>query len=235
MTARDAMRILAVAVAMIVAVTLPVSSAGAGQLAGGRTPTVDPGASATASRVDLGTGDSGLRVAQLQLALKADGYTVQVDGRFGKQTARALRHFQHSNGLVVDAVAGPVTLAALLGPATATAPAVRVTPNSHQTPVPPSSDVESIIRSIWPPEVADWAIKIATRESNLQPGVRNSCCIGLFQIHWYAHQSWLSDYGANQPSDLFDPTINARVAYVLFQHAGVHPWDCHGQCKDIPL
>lgn len=46
------------------------------------------------------------RVAALQRALGIDD-----DGWFGGGTERAVRDFQHANGLVVDGIAGPATLA----------------------------------------------------------------------------------------------------------------------------
>jgi len=165
---------------------------------------------------------------------------------------KAVRNWQTVNGLYVDGDVGPQTLGSLgllkkndarplpVNPVPK-APAVVSSPDPAPAPAPPTPDpapagsVEEIIRDVWPDDVEDWAVKIATRESNLQPGVRNACCIGLFQIHWYAHQSWLSDYGANSPDDLYDPRINATVALALFQSSGVGPWLCHGKCKDIPL
>lgn len=45
----------------------------------------------------------------LQVFLKACGYELNPDGRFGIGTERALRAFQKANGLVVDGVAGEKT------------------------------------------------------------------------------------------------------------------------------
>jgi hypothetical protein len=54
---------------------------------------------------------------------------------------------------------------------------------------------------------------------------QNSCCYGIFQMHWTAHQSWLSGLGITTPQQLFDPTVNARAAYTLYQRAGGWgPW-----------
>lgn len=182
------------------------------------------------------------------MILASHGYTVTTPARLDK----AVRHWQKVNGLLVDGIvtSGGPTLASLrasLPPPAASAPRRKAAPTGQKAAPAPApepvdvplsatpGDAESIIRAVWPDDVEDWAVAIARRESNLQPGAGNSCCKGLFAIHWYAHQAWLSDYGANSPSDLYDPTINARVALALFQQAGVAPWLCHGLCKDIPL
>jgi len=156
---------------------------------------------------------------------------------------KAIKHWQRANGLTPDGIVGPLTLHSLgisarvpnvtgsvaptAEPVTQPQPAVRVTP--------PAGTVADIIRSIWPDATEDWAVAIATRESNLQPGVGNSCCIGLFAINFRAHRAWLATFGVNSASDLHDPAVNTTVALALFEQAGVHPWDCHGQCRDIPL
>jgi hypothetical protein len=97
----------------------------------------------------------------------------------------------------------------------------------RQTPQPApaaAGDVESIIRSVWPAELADKAVAIATRESRLQPTAHNAIAFGLFQIYFAVHRAWLAGYGVNQPSDLYDPRVNATVAYALYQQAGWQPW-----------
>jgi hypothetical protein len=59
-------------------------------------------------------GDRGPEVAELQRALTAHGAaTIAADGDFGRGTLAAVMAFQAANGLVVDDVAGPRTLAAL--------------------------------------------------------------------------------------------------------------------------
>jgi transglycosylase-like protein with SLT domain/putative peptidoglycan binding protein len=54
------------------------------------------------------------QIPGLQVALKAKGfYAGPIDGVAGPLTARGVRRFQHSAGLVVDGVAGPLTRARL--------------------------------------------------------------------------------------------------------------------------
>lgn len=54
-------------------------------------------------------------IRKLQQALNELGASpsLEIDGRFGPATERAVREFQRANGLVVDGVAGPVTWATI--------------------------------------------------------------------------------------------------------------------------
>jgi peptidoglycan hydrolase-like protein with peptidoglycan-binding domain len=160
-------------------------------------------------------GDRGPAVVDVQASLRSYGYTVTLDGRYGPQTLRAVRHWQRANGLDVDGIVGPETLTSL-HPAAATVPARRVDP-------PDLSPVEAI-RAVWPDDLEDRALAIAYRESRYVPTAANACCYGLFQVHYNAHRAWLGEYGVTRPSDLFDPTTNARVAFALYQAAGWDPW-----------
>jgi len=106
----------------------------------------------------------------------------------------------------------------LAGAATASVPAVRLTPPA------PAETPEQIIRDVWPDQLEEHALRIAYRESRFVPTVRNYCCYGLFQIHWKAHRSWLIPLGITGPEQLFDARTNALVAYALYQVAGWAPW-----------
>ena len=59
-------------------------------------------------------GSSGETVRQIQQKLKNWGYySYAVDGIYGSRTEKAVRSFQSKNGLTVDGMAGPKTLAAM--------------------------------------------------------------------------------------------------------------------------
>ena len=59
-------------------------------------------------------GSRGDEVVKIQTLLKKWGYyTGSVDGIFGTQTYNAVKYFQRKNGLTVDGIAGPQTLAAM--------------------------------------------------------------------------------------------------------------------------
>lgn len=61
----------------------------------------------------LRMGSRGARVRELQALLVRAGHTLAVDGDFGPSTRDAVKAFQEANGLMVDGVAGPQTLAQL--------------------------------------------------------------------------------------------------------------------------
>ena len=59
-------------------------------------------------------GSRGTEVRQIQTRLKKWGYySGNVDGIYGTQTRDAVKYFQRKNGLQVDVIAGPKTLAAI--------------------------------------------------------------------------------------------------------------------------
>ena len=113
------------------------------------------------------------------------------------------------------------------------APAPTPPPTPAATPSPAaapsrsysSAEVEQIIRDVWPDDLEDHAVAIAKRESNLQPTARNYCCIGLFQIYWNVHKSWLIAVGVTSADQLLDPRTNAGAAYFLYlRNGGWGPW-----------
>ena len=136
----------------------------------------------------------------------------------------------------------PATTAATksTGPPSTTAPATTAAPSPPKTqatttttaaaaPAPPANtyskaEVEAIIRSIWPADQADQAVRIAKRESNLVPTVRNWCCYGLFQIYFKMNQPTLAAIGVTSPDQLYDPRVNAEAAYAIYQRSGWAPW-----------
>jgi len=89
------------------------------------------------------------------------------------------------------------------------------------------NEIETIIRDIWPDDLENRALKIAQRESNLRPQVINRqsrCCYGLFQIYYRWHTGWLPSVGVTSAEQLFDPVLNTRAAYKLYQRNGWGPW-----------
>ncbi len=59
--------------------------------------------------VTLFPGDRGHGVRAVQKRLKARGYRISVDGRFGPGTARTVAAFQRNSGLAADSIVGPAT------------------------------------------------------------------------------------------------------------------------------
>ena len=85
--------------------------------------------------------------------------------------------------------------------------------------------MQDIIRSVWPDHLEERALVISHRESSWIPTAENYCCVGLFQIYYDVHKSWLAGIGVNEKSDLYDPYLNAKAAYALYQRSGGWgPW-----------
>jgi LysM repeat protein len=127
-------------------------------------------------------------------------------------------------------VAAPANAAApaTRAPATTAAPTTTTAAPTTTVPVRTSytrAEVEAIIREIWPDDLENEAVRIATRESNLLPTAQNFCCYGLFQIYWNVHKGWLAGIGVTSSQQLFDPRVNAWAALVLYNRAGGWgPW-----------
>lgn len=115
------------------------------------------------------------------------------------------------------------------GPAASTTTASTAAPTTTAPPPPITytrAQVEQIIRNVWPDDLEDEAVRIATRESNLVPTAHNWCCYGLFQIYFNANKASLTSWGIVSASQLFDPQINAYAAYAMYLRAGGWgPWN----------
>lgn len=111
---------------------------------------------------------------------------------------------------------------------TTTQPPATTAPGTTQPAPPPNTytkaQVTQIIRDVWPDDLENAAIAIATRESNLIPTVRNYCCYGLFQIYFNANKAFLASVGVTSAAQLYDPTVNATAAYAMYRHSGWAPW-----------
>ena len=74
----------------------------------------DPGRAFLPSGISCKMGSSGSEVRQIQTRLKNWGYYKgSIDGIYGSRTKAAVESFQRKNGLTVDGIAGPATLAAM--------------------------------------------------------------------------------------------------------------------------
>ena len=191
------------------------------------------------SQVDVGKSDNGYHVTQVQYVLRSFGYSVKIDGDYGAQTERAVKHFQKVNGLTVDGVVGSQTLDALgltLGspvasvtraqPATQGTPRARTpVPVADPTPTPTGQDGwhDLAISVGWTDDQWPTLSCIINRESRGRPGVKNpnSSATGLLQI-----------LASGFPGvNLYDPTTNLTVGLQMFNSRGWQPWTLPGhQC-----
>lgn len=67
--------------------------------------------------MNLTYGSQGSEVKKLQNALNQAGYSLNVDGIYGRETEAAVRDYQSKNGLAVDGIAGNKTQTSLYGAA----------------------------------------------------------------------------------------------------------------------
>ena len=82
-----------------------------------------------------------------------------------------------------------------------------------------------IIREVWPDRLEEKAFAIVQRESHTNAAAYSSCCVGLFQIKWESHKSWLATTGVDSAHDLLDAEVNAKAALQLYRRAGGWgPW-----------
>jgi peptidoglycan hydrolase-like protein with peptidoglycan-binding domain len=186
-----------------------------------------------------GRGDHGPQVVEVQTMLADFGYTVTVDGVYGPQTEKAVRSWQRSNGLRVDGIAGPVTVASLRA-------AVRVG-NAHPVgglnglPFAPDglSDCDEMRFYRVQAGLPDVFDGLGWRESNCrnEDGVRTFCCYGYWQNYITSHLSRQSAYrqpiiercqvsGADDiNSDVpLDKQRQACVTAVVYSISGLSPW-----------
>lgn len=86
---------------------------------------------------------------------------------------------------------------------------------------------EPLVAQYWPDELIDWALCVISWESGGNPDARNqhSTASGLFQI--MAHV-WADSFGVSY-DDLYDPVVNTRLAYRIFEIQGKQAWAAHNR------
>lgn len=113
-------------------------------------------------------------------------------------------------------------LASMTTGATASKPAVRLTPPQPVVTIPRTT--EQMIRDVWPDDLEEHALRIAYRESRYECCVHTWCCYGVFQIYLNVHKSWLNEMGIYTIADLYVPLNNIKAAYQLYLIDGWSPW-----------
>lgn len=183
---------------------------------------------------DVNLGDEGAEVKQIQEHLKWFGYTIDVDGQFGPQTDKAVRHWQKVNGLVVDGIVGAIT-----------ANSMGIRGPSVQLTEPPNSPggLNGCDEMSWYrqraglPAVFD---SIGFRESRCQNDARPtlpaaSCCRGWWAIHRSnirapGYAAGAAACGIDSEQDYYGTSpeqklASACFAKVLYDVSGMTPWE----------
>lgn len=183
---------------------------------------------------DAKQGDKGAEVKQVQEHLRfVGGYSVKVDGIFGPQTARAVRHWQNANGLLVDGIVGPATAASL---------GIRGDQIQLTTPPNPPGGLNGCEEMSWYRQQAglpDIFDSIGFRESRCQNDARPtipaaSCCRGWWAIHRSnitapGYAAGAAACGITSEIDYYGTSpgqkrASACFARVLYDISGMRPW-----------
>jgi LysM repeat protein len=77
----------------------------------------------------------------------------------------------------------------------------------------------NIIREVFPQKLHARALAIVKRESKFDAAAYNWCCVGLFQLNWWSHRTWLAGMGITSAQDLLDANTNARAALALYKRS----------------
>lgn len=87
----------------------------------------------------------------------------------------------------------------------------------------------------WPADHLPVLDEVMYQESRGTVDVIGTGAYGLTQIQWNAHHEWVTEvFGVTDPTELFDPLLNLRVAWHLHQMAhdmygcGWQPWYMSG-------
>jgi LysM repeat protein len=96
------------------------------------------------------------------------------------------------------------------------------TPSTRYT----RAQAAAVIREVFPERLHERALAIAQRESKLNALSYTWCCVGLFQINWWSHRSWLKNMGVTKASQLRDARVNAEAALQIYKRSsGWGPWE----------
>lgn len=175
-------------------------------------------------------GARGNTVRRIQRALKARGYRVVVNGKFGPLTTAAVRKFQRDQRLTATGHVGPKTWRALglhrsgSGATTTTTTTTTTTlpPGGYRHPKPNIERWHGVALEVGWAE-RDWKRLscVINFESSGNPAARNpSSAMGLLQILYRAHKHWVGP----DPSILLDGRTNLRLGLRLFKAGGWRPW-----------
>lgn len=183
-----------------------------------------PAAAASCPRLQYGS--TGQAVSELQYRLRANGWVLAVDGKFGPRTQSVVTSFQRMSGLHVDGIVGPQTQRALK---------CGVTVDVGTPPVPaPGGDAVGRWREValsagWSDAEWPWLSCVINRESKgdqtAYNGRGNDRSYGLTQLNTKGSLwSWFVKQGLTSPQQLLDGYTNLRIAKIMYNQFGKNPW-----------
>lgn len=147
-----------------------------------------------ASYSQVKNGSRGDDVRTLQELLNQNGYNLDTDGIFGRNTEAAVRDYQNRNNLAVDGIAGPNTWGALTAPAA----------TDEDVTILPDPDTQQAVTGTTPSKsVADFLADYNTRPAYTQSQAVTDALNRL--TAWEANQP--GDYQSNYAAQI-DSVLN---------------------------
>jgi peptidoglycan hydrolase-like protein with peptidoglycan-binding domain len=160
-----------------------------------------------------GTGSTAVKSAGSSVAALQSALGITADGVYGPNTRRAVRNYQRNQGLVVDGIAGPVTLAhlGLAGQASGGSTSSRQTSSSGATASAPNATLA----------------KIAACESSGNPAAVSAS--GQYRGKYqFSRQTWAEYGGSGDPAAAPEAEQDRRAAQ-LYAQAGPSQWPVCGR------
>lgn len=155
-----------------------------------------------------GAGSAAVRTAGSTVSALQSALGITPDGVYGPNTRRAVRNYQRNQGLAVDGIAGPVTLAHL-GLSSGSGAATKA-PASGSGSAPNAT-----------------LAKIAQCESSGNPAAVSSS--GQYRGKYqFSRQTW-AEYGGSGDPAAAPEAVQDRIAAALYAARGTQPWPVCGR------
>jgi peptidoglycan hydrolase-like protein with peptidoglycan-binding domain len=162
---------------------------------------------------DGGTGSTAVRSAGSTVAALQSALGITPDGVYGPNTRRAVRNYQRNQGLVVDGIAGPVTLAhlGLAGQGSGASTSSSQTASNGASASAPNATLA----------------KIAACESSGNPAAVSAS--GQYRGKYqFSRETW-EEYGGTGDPAAAPESVQDSIAAKLLAARGTQPWPVCGQ------
>ena len=158
-----------------------------------------------------GAGSAAVRSAGSTVAKLQSALGITPDGVYGPNTRRAVRNYQRNQGLAVDGIAGPVTLAHLGLAGQGSGAATRSTASSGASASAPNATLA----------------RIAACESSGNPSAVSAS--GQYRGKYqFSRQTW-AEYGGTGDPAAAPESVQDSIAAKLLAARGTQPWPICGK------
>jgi peptidoglycan hydrolase-like protein with peptidoglycan-binding domain len=158
-----------------------------------------------------GTGSTAVKSAGSTVAALQSALGITADGVYGPNTRRAVRNYQRNQGLAVDGIAGPVTLAHLGLAGQGSSTSSRQTSSSGATASAPSATLA----------------KIAACESGGNPAAVSAS--GQYRGKYQFSRATWREYGGTGDPAAAPESVQDSIAAKLLAARGTQPWPVCGR------